>query len=115
MARKACVAAVEAAALGTVFTSRGYTLNVSRTSANRASPKARFGVEERGRTGLELALLRLNMALGELLKSALLMSRRALRTPDELEALGWLSSLGSLIVHLCAISRVAFPVGAAEL
>ena len=29
LARKACVAAVEAAALGTVFTSRGYILNVS--------------------------------------------------------------------------------------
>ena len=33
-------------------------------------------------------------------------SRPALQTPDELKALGLLSSLGSLTVHLCAISRL---------
>ena len=61
LARKACVAAVEAAALGTVFTSRGYTFHVSCNTNKRASLFLWF--ELMGHTGLELALLRLNMAL----------------------------------------------------
>ena len=61
LARKACVAAVEAAALGTLLTSRGYALDVSYRS------KFIGWYALRGLTGFELALLRPNMTLQDIL------------------------------------------------